>query len=418
MYKRPKGTQDIFGEKQKYTNYIISLLETMSKFYNYKKIDTPIFESNDLFTNSVGETTDIVSKEMYNFKDKKGRNLVLKPEGTASIIRAFIENKLFSKSMPVKLFYITPLFRYERPQKGRQRQFTQFGVELIGSNSPAADAEIIIFGNNILKQLKINKTKLLINSLGDKDSRDNYSKALKKFLNNYKEQLSEISIKRLNKNPLRILDDKLDSKKEFMKKAPKLSEFLNAKSKNYLKGVLDILDASNVEYELSEKLVRGLDYYTDIVFEFVSESKTSGSQSTLIGGGRYDNMINKFGGPELPATGFGLGIERIVNELEDLELKLEDSLDIYLINLEIELTSATSALVNMLRMAGFKVESNLSPIKLNKGFEKAKNEKAKFVIIAGSKELKEGKVIIKNQETAKQDKISIEKIVDFLNERL
>ncbi len=418
MNKRPKGTQDIYGEKQKYFSFVISTLESMASFYNYKKIDTPVFESIDVFKRSVGETSDIVSKEMYEFQDKKGRYLVLKPEGTAGTVRAVVENKLFAQQLPLKLFYTSSIFRYERPQKGRQRQFNQFGIELFSTKSPAADAEVISFANNILQTFKLTNTKLLINSLGDKKSRDNYSKSLKEFLTKHKKDLSDLSIQRLDKNPLRVLDDKVDSKKSFMKDAPKLSEFLSKESQNYFQAVKDILDGCDIKYEVSEKLVRGLDYYTDIVFEFISESGNAGSQATLIAGGRYDNMVKNFGGPELSATGFGLGIERIVNEVENTDIKLRDSVDAYVINLETKTTTAVSALTNLLRKAGFIIEANLEPIKLNKGFEKAKKENAKFAIIAGPKELQEGKVMVKNQKTSEQDKVDIKELIEYLDGRL
>ncbi len=418
MYKRQKGTQDIYGERQAYKTLVKKTIEGVVSFYNFKEIETPIFETIDLFKRTVGETSDIVSKEMYSFEDKKGRSLALRPEGTAGVVRAFVENKLFSNSQPIKLFYQGPMFRYERPQKGRQRQFTQFGVELLGIKSPAADAEIIMMANQILQTLKLTKTKLLLNSLGDKETRDNYSKALKKYLLKFKDDLSEVSVKRLDTNPLRILDDKVDSQKDFMRKAPKLKDFLSKDSQIYLKGVCDILEGAQIKYEISDKLVRGLDYYSEVVFEFVSETSVAGSQSTLIAGGRYDNMVKNFGGPEMSGMGWALGVERIVNEVEALDIEIEESIDVYVINLENELTTTTSAITNMLRAAGFIVDGNFIPMKLSKAFDKAASMNAKLVLIAGKKDLEKGMVAVKDQRDGRQDDVKIEELIEYLDKKV
>ncbi len=415
MLKKPKGTQDIFGKRQGYRQFVINTLETISEFYNFKKMDTPIFESSDLFKRSSGETSDIVNKEMYIFEDKKGREFALRPEGTASIIRSFVENKIYANAKNSKIYYEGPMFRYERPQRGRQRQFTQFGIETIGYKNPSADVEVIMMANQILDSLKIRKIKLLINSIGDKKTRSDYSKALKKYLEKYKKDLSPDSIKRLETNPLRILDDKVDGNKDFVKNAPKISEFYSKESKKYFEEVLNLLDAVNIKYEISDKLVRGLDYYSETIFEFVSTSEASGSQATIIGGGRYDNLVKQLGGPELSGVGFGLGVERLVNEVELGSIEVDSSIEVFIINIDDTSLKAINALVYMLRLAGFKTDYNYEALKINKGFDKAKKLNSKFVIIAGPKELKEGKVNIKNQKNGVQKTIEITKLIEFLD---
>ncbi len=417
MLKKPKGTKDIYGQRQEYRTLVLKTLEGVASFYNFKEIETPIFESIELFKRSVGETSDIVTKEMYEFKDKKGREFVLRPEGTAGTIRAFVENKMYAQSQPTKLFYNGPIFRYERPQKGRQRQFTQFGIELIGVKSPAADSEAIMMAYQMLGTLKIKNVKLLINSIGDSNTRNRYSDALKKYFEKYKDELTELSISRLEKNPLRILDDKIDGKKEFVKNAPKISEFYSKDSKEYFEKVKKLLDGVMIPYEVSDKLVRGLDYYSETIFEFVSSSETAGAQSTIIGGGRYDNLIEQFGGPSISGVGFGLGVERLVNEVEIIHDEIKPSVDAFVVNMDDETTIATNSLAYMLRTAGFTIEYNLIPMKLNKAFDKSKTVGAKFVIIFGKNELKEGKAVIKNQITGEQEAVDIMEIVDYLDER-
>ncbi len=418
MFKRPKGTKDIYGQRQEYKTMVVKTLEGIASFYNYKQIETPIFESISLFNRSIGETSDIVSKEMYEFKDKKGREFVLRPEGTAGTIRAFVENKLYSNTQPTKLFYNGPLFRYERPQKGRQRQFTQFGIELIGIKTPVADVEIIMMAHQILQTLRLKNVKLLINSLGDKETREAYSKALKKYFHKYKKQLTDISITRIDTNPLRILDDKIDGQKDFVLNAPKISEFYSKGSKEYFDNVLKLLDGAMIPYEISDKLVRGLDYYSETIFEFISTSTSIGSQSTLIGGGRYDNLVEQFGGPKMSGTGFGIGLERIINEVEQVHKEIKTSVDVYVVNMDSDMMIATNSLTYMLRTAGFITEYNLKPLKLNKTFDKAKNKRAKFVLIFGKKEIKIGEVIIKDQKTGNQESVKIENIIKYLDQRI
>lgn len=414
---RPKGTKDNYGELQIVRTYVEETIGMVAQINGFNKIDTPIFERKEVYLRSVGETSDIVSKEMYTFVDKKNREMVLRPEGTAGTIRAIVENKLFAKSLPIKLFYYGPMFRYERPQKGRQRQFTQFGIEMLSDASPYADAEAILFAESILKTLNI-KNKLLINSLGDKNTRDKYSKALKTYFSKYKDKLTDDSIARLDKNPLRILDDKIDGKKDFVKKAPKISDFYSKETKEYFDILVSFLEKMDINFEVDETLVRGLDYYSDTSFEFVSISGEAGSQDTLIGGGRYSNLVSQFGGPDLSGIGFGIGIERLVNELDFKKIINARVVvpDVFVLNISEEAQDATLGIVHMLRKAGFITEWNQKPLKLQKAFTASNKTNALIKVIAGIKELTENKVNVKIN--GKQETVLLEELIDYIDAKL
>lgn len=311
MFQRLKGTRDIYGLEEKVLNLIENKFFKIIKNYNFKRICTPIIEDANLFIRLVGETSDIVSKEMYLFKDNGQRDIALRPEGTASTIRAFVENKI-NNLEPTKLAYFGPMFRYERPQKGRYRQFIQGGVELIENSTIENNFEIIKLAYDFLKSLKISNITLEINNLGSFESRNNYIEILKEYFSKYKEQLNEISLIRLQKNVLRILDDKEEIKKDFVKNAPKLIDYLSSIEKERFKNLLDLLDEFEIKYVINPYLVRGLDYYNDVVFEFVSNSDALGSQCTVLGGGRYDGMIKSFGGPDIGSIGFAFGVDRLM----------------------------------------------------------------------------------------------------------
>ncbi len=311
MFQRLKGTRDIYGLEEKVLNFIENKFFKIIKNYNFKRICTPIIEDANLFIRSVGETSDIVSKEMYLFKDNGQRDIALRPEGTASTIRAFVENKI-NNLEPTKLAYFGPMFRYERPQKGRYRQFIQGGVELIENSTVENNFEIIKLAYDFLKSLKISNITLEINNLGSFESRNNYIEILKEYFSKYKEQLNEISLIRLQKNVLRILDDKEEIKKDFVKNAPRLIDYLSSIEKERFNNLLDLLDEFEIKYVINPYLVRGLDYYNDVVFEFVSNSDALGSQCTVLGGGRYDGMIKSFGGPDIGSIGFAFGVDRLM----------------------------------------------------------------------------------------------------------
>ncbi|RTZ68087.1 MAG: histidine--tRNA ligase [Tenericutes bacterium] len=353
---RPKGTKDIYGDVALYRRYVESVLESIANVHGYQYLETPIFERKEVFVKSVGETTDIIGKEMYEFKDRKGREMVLRPEGTAGAIRAIVENKLYIK-LPFKAFYKGQMFRYENPQKGRQRQFSQFGVEVIGEKDPYLDAEVIMMANMIIKSFDI-KAKLYINSIGDRESRKKYSDALKEYFNNHKDTLTKDSIARIDKNPMRILDDKIDSKKDVVKNAPKISEFLSDQSIKYFKTLQDFLTKMSINFTVDETIVRGLDYYSETTFEFKSLSDQVGSQDTLIGGGRYESLVKDFGGPEVGGVGFALGIERIVNEVKE-KIDVNDiriKPNIFVLNIDKDSKEVVASIVYMLRLSGYQTD--------------------------------------------------------------
>lgn len=414
---RPKGTKDNYGNIQIVRDYIKEVVRAISDINNFTEIETPIFESKDVFSRSVGETSDIVSKEMYVFEDKKGREMVLRPEGTAPVVRAIVENKLFANSLPLKLFYYGPMFRYERPQKGRQRQFTQFGVEMISEPNPYADAEIILFAQSILDSLHV-KYKLLINSLGDKETRDNYSNALKEYFSKYKNELTEDSLKRLDKNPLRILDDKIDREKDFVKNAPKISDYYSNDTKKYFERLTSFLEKMEVDFTIDQTMVRGLDYYSDTSFEFVSDSGLAGSQSTIIGGGRYSNLVSQFGGPNLSGIGFAVGIERLMNELdiENVLKTVKTSPDIFVINISEEDQDSTLGIVHMLRKSGFVTEWNQKPTKIQKAFGMSEKLEASINVIVGAKELENNKVNVKMNGI--QETVDLDNLIEYLDRKL
>lgn len=355
--QRPKGTKDIFGESIQIKSLVERTLTHLSMVNNFSKIETPIFERKEVFIKSVGETSDIVKKEMYDFQDKKGREMVLRPEGTAAVMRAVVENKLYSQTLPLRLFYDGPMFRYENPQKGRQRQFSTYGVEVISNKSALIDVEVIIFAKTILDAFKI-KYKLVINSLGDKNTRIAYSNELKKYFEAHKKDLEPISTERIKTNPMRILDDKIENKKDFVKKAPKIREFYSKEDREYFGTIQNILSSLGIDFTVDNSLVRGLDYYSDIAFEFVSTSSKSGSQNTIIGGGRYNSLLKSFGGPDISGVGFGVGIERLINEIDIEEIKdlIKPSLDVYVSNIDSATSKACLGVVYSLRSAGISTD--------------------------------------------------------------
>ena len=416
MQKKPKGTKDIFGKTQIVRKHIFDVLNNVMNLYGYSRIDTPIFEHEEVFSRTVGSTTDIVQKEMYQFKDKKGRKLVLRPEGTAGVVRAIVENKLFLK-LPYRVSYQGPMFRYENPQKGRQRQFTQFGIELIDQKDPFHDAEVILMASLILKKLNI-KAKLYINSVGNEKERESYLYVLKEYFKKHKRELTALSQKRIDSNPLRILDDRIDSKTNVVKNAPKISEHYSLETKQYFQKLISFLESMKINYEISDKLVRGLDYYSDTIFEFKSLSNNAGAQDTLIGGGRYEKLLSQFGGPQLGGVGFAIGIERIVNELND---KVSSNIrewipDVYLLNISENYKEVVASIAHLLRIANISVDWNLKPKKLQKALQLADKSGTKIKVIAGEKELKFGKVVVKIGP--KNAEIKISELANFVEKKL
>ena len=419
MIQKPKGTKDIFGLEGKQFIYLQNLISDICDKYNYNFIKTPTYEHTELFHRSVGETTDIVTKETYDFKDRSDREITLKPEGTAGVIRSFIENKMYANSeQPVKLYYFSSAFRYERPQSGRLREHTQFGVEVLGNDNPLIDAEIISLAVNILKVIGLKNVIVKINSLGDSESRKLYNKKLVDYFKPRINELCEDCQKRLNKNPLRILDCKVDINHELMIKCPKVSEYLNEDSVIRFNKVKEYLDALEIDYEVDNNLVRGLDYYCHTVFEIQADIDGFGSQNTICGGGRYNNLVESLDGPETPGMGFGMGLERLILAIncEEINLFKNDRIDLYVANLSEEPEEVYS-IIDSLRMQGYKIETDYQNRKLTNQFKSIDRLNPKYFVIIGDDELKSGKVKIKDNDTKEEVEMDIFDISDYLNLR-
>lgn len=418
MIQKPKGTNDVIGGR---TNlYLETLFQTLMDKYNYEYIRTPIFEASELFHRGVGETTDIIIKETYDFIDRGDRNMTLRPEGTAGVVRSYIENKLYgTKPVPFKTWYYGPMYRYERPQSGRSREFYQFGVEVFGSNDPLVDAEVISIPVNLYKLLGLKGIKVNINSLGDEESRNNYRDELKKYFKPYLDDLCEDCKKRFEKNPLRILDCKVDADKEIMKNAPKMLDYLNEESKNHFDKVQEYLNDMKIEYIVNSNIVRGLDYYTHTVFEVEADIPGFGSQNVLCGGGRYNNLVEALDGPETSGVGFALGIERLLTalELENIHI-LDEGVDVYIAPLSENEKSYVLAIANDLRLAGFRVDIDYMNRNLKNNFKQSERLNAKFVIIVGEEEIKQGVLTIKDNETKEEEKIEESYIMIYLDQKL
>ena len=419
-YTRPRGTEDwILNRAQNY--YCAqNFLATIAKNNGYQPIITPIFESAELFIRSVGENSDIVKKEFYEFSDKSNRKLVLRPESTASVIRAIVEEKLLNKlSAPLKFYYFGPMFRYERPQSGRLREFNQFGVECIKSKSIYDDVDLIIFANSILNKLSIKNYIININNIGNFESRTKWIDALKKYFRKFEKELSEISRERLSTNPLRILDDKVDGKKEFVKDAPKIVDYLSEQENADFQKILQILKANKINFTIDQTLVRGLDYYTNLVFEINSTDPKLAAQPTIIGGGRYSKLVSELGGEDCSCLGFALGIERLllVCEYENVKLINENNIDVVIACLSDQAINLTFDLMNALRSNNVKTICKFDTSKLSKVLTYANNIKSKFIIIIGEKEIQNKSFVIKNLDTNKQESLSKEKIINFIKQQ-
>lgn len=421
MIQKPKGTYDVFGKKGKDLLYIHDIIQVLMEKYNYEYMRTPIFESSELYHRGVGETTDIVSKETYDFKDRGDRMMTLRPEGTAGIVRSYIENKMYGNpNQPVKAWYYGPMFRYERPQAGRYRELNQFGVEVFGSNDPLMDAEVISIPVNLYKILGLKGIKVNINTLGDVESRLKYREALLEYFKPHLDSLCEDCKNRYETNPLRILDCKVDHDLDIMKNAPKISEYLNEESINHFNKVKDYLEEMEIEYVVNENLVRGLDYYTHTVFEIEAEVEGFGSQNVLCGGGRYDGLVSTLGGPETSGVGVGIGIERLLMALE-YENKLpndNDSVDTYVIPMDEESKKLGIRITNTLRMNGFTSEIDGMSRNIKGNFKQADRIGAKYVIIIGEEEVKSNILTIKNNNTKEEYKMNLEELIDFLDENI
>lgn len=420
IVKKARGCEDLLFEDTRKWKIVEKILHDISKKYNFLELRTPIFESTNLFVRGIGDTTDVVSKEMYTFEDRKNRSLTLRPEGTAGAMRAYIENKMFGyDNQPVKAYYLGPMFRYERPQKGRQRQFHQFGVEVIGLKSPQIDVETILLGLDICNNLGLKNIKVLINTLGDSESRLRYHDALIMYFSNYKSDLCQDCQSRLNKNPLRILDCKIDGNKDFVVNSPKLKDFLNEDSKQYFDTVLNILDALYISYEIDDHLVRGLDYYTDTIFEVVSLNKESGAQATLFGGGRYDGLSKELGGPDVSGIGFGMGIERMMISvnIENPSLFEKKPLDVFIIPLNKNLKSYAFSVLKKIRDLDLISDMEYSNKSIKAMYKYCERNNIKNVLIIGEGDVEYETVIFKNIETAEQITLKLSEL-ELIKERI
>lgn len=421
MIQKPKGTYDVFGKKGENLLYLRNIIETLMEKYNYEYMRTPVFESSELFHRGVGETTDIVSKETYDFIDRGNRNMTLRPEGTAGIARSFIENKMYANAnQPVKAWYYENMYRYERPQAGRFRELTQFGVEVFGSTDPITDAEVISIPVNLYRLLGLKGIKVNINTLGDTESRLNYRKALLEYFKPHLDKLCEDCRNRYETNPLRILDCKVDHELDIMKNAPKISDYLNEKSINHFNKVKEYLETMEIEYVVNENLVRGLDYYTHTVFEIEAQVEGFGSQNVLCGGGRYDGLVSNIGGPDICGVGFATGIERLLTALEyEKVLPTEEkSIDTYIIPMDDESKKLGLKLTNIIRMNGFSADIDEMSRNIKGNFKQADRLNAKYVIIIGEEEINTNILTVKNNNTKEEYKINIENIIEFLDENI
>lgn len=420
MITKPKGCHDIYGIEAKKWKYVSDLIDSVCEKYNYDFIRTPIFESSELFHRGVGETTDIVTKETYDFVDRGDRKMTLRPEGTAGVVRSYIENKMYGDPQPIKLYYNGTMYRYERPQSGRDRELTQFGVEVIGSDDPMIDAEVISIAVNIYKLVGLKGIKVNINSLGDNESRNNYREALVKYFTPYIDQMCDDCKNRLEKNPLRILDCKVDADSDVMKNAPKITDYLNEESRVRFEQVQQYLSLMDIDYVVNPRIVRGLDYYDHTVFEVEATVEGFGSQNVLGAGGRYNNLIKQLGGPDMPGIGFASGLGRLMLaiEKEQIELPISDSIDAFVMYVSDTEKQYATTLVQELRMNGFKVDTEYTGRSLKSQFKQADRLNSKFLIILNDEDLKNNQIKIKNNKNKQEDLVEIDYILYYLDEQL
>ena len=410
--QKPKGTQDILPQESAKWQYVEDFARKTFRKYNYGEIRTPIFEHYEVISRSVGDTTDIVTKEMYDFYDKGDRHITLRPEGTAPVVRSYVENKLFAPEVqkPVKVYYMGSMFRYERPQAGRLREFHQIGAECFGSSNPATDVEMIAMAAQFFKDIGITNVSLELNSLGNPESRAAYRQALIDYLTPLKANLSADSQRRLEENPLRVLDSKEPEDKAAVEGAPSILDYLDEESSNYFAAVRSMLETLQIPYVINTNMVRGLDYYNHTIFEFTTE--VAGSQLTICAGGRYDGLVAYFGGPETPGVGFGMGLERLllVLDKQGVELPIETALDVYVAVLGPGANGRALELVQALRAQGFAAERDYLDRKLKAQFKSADIFKAKTLITLGESEVESGQVTVKNNHNREEVTVSLDQI--------
>lgn len=417
-YRRIKGTQDILPDMVSQWQYVENMIRQCMDLFNYQEMRTPVFELTEVFARGIGQQTDIVSKEMYSFQDKGKKNITLKPEMTAPVMRAYLENNMSNMAALNKIYYISPLFRQENPQAGRLRQFHQFGAEAIGSNAPELDAELIMLAMYINDQLGISNLKLKVNSVGDPDSREIYILELKNYFKPLLKQYCHDCNSRYKSNPLRILDCKNKTCKELNKNVPKLVDFLNERSSKHFGMVKLLLEDNHIDYEIEPYLVRGLDYYTDTVFEITSENL--GSQDAICGGGRYDLLSEQFGGPPTPAIGFASGIERLllVMQAQDKLNNDENFLDVYICAMGEKASHISMTWLQKLRKLGLRVDRDFLKRSVKAQMRDAHRQNAKIVLLLGDNEIENKSFSVKDMDSGKQSEISLKDIEKYLRNHL
>lgn len=413
MLQKPKGTLDIYGEDGKIFDYISNYTSAFMSLYNYEFIKLPTFESTELFYRGVGDTTDIVNKETYDFLDKSNRKMTLRPEMTAGTARCLIEDKLYTEGVK-KFYYLGSCFRYERPQSGRLREFTQFGIECFNVSNPKVDAEVISLAYRYLSGLGLTNLVVKLNSLGNKESRKEYNEVIKEYLSKDYDNLCDTCKERLSKNPLRILDCKYDGEREYIKNAPKTLDYLNEESKSYFEEVKSSLESLGIPFIEDSTLVRGLDYYSHTVFEIISDIPELGKANTLCGGGRYDGLIELLGGPSTPGIGFAMGIERIIILLKELECYVPDrELDVFVMNLDN--TNYAFQIIDDLRLSEFSVETDYTGKNMKGMWKLVDKLNPKFVLIIGEDERVSDYITVKDNITKEETKVKTSDLIDYLN---
>lgn len=421
MIKMPRGTQDILPQDSAKWRYIENRLHTLMELYNYKEIRTPIFESTELFARGVGDSTDVVQKEMYTFKDKGGRSLTLRPEGTAAVVRSYIEHKMQGDpNQPIKLYYNGPMFRYERKQKGRYRQFNQFGVEAIGAENPSIDAEILAMVMHIYESFGLKHLKLVINSIGDSESRKEYNEALVKHFEPVIDTFCSDCQSRLHINPMRILDCKIDRDKEAVKNAPRITDYLNNDSKSYYEQVKLHLDNLNISYVEDPNLVRGLDYYTHTAFELMIDNpEYDGAITTLCGGGRYNGLLQLLDGPDETGIGFALSIERLLMALDEegISLDVSEDFDLFVVTMGEDADRYAVKLINDLRRNGIRVDKDYLNRKIKGQMKQADRLNAKYTVVIGDQELENNEIGVKNMISGETENVQLDELINYFKNR-
>lgn len=419
LSKAPRGTKDITPKDVYKWHYVEKKFREICALYGYEEIRTPIFEHTEVFARSVGDTTDVVQKEMYSFTDRGDRQLSLKPEGTAGVIRSFIENKMYADTQPTKLYYITPCFRYERPQAGRQRQFHQFGIEVLGSDGPSVDAEVISLAVQFFNEMGLKNLSVNINSVGCPTCREEYNRKLKEYLDKKVDVLCETCLERKDKNPMRVIDCKNPHCKENLQDIPFMIDHLCDDCKEHFEKLQTYLKEMDINYVVDKTIVRGLDYYKKTAFEIISND--IGSQSTVCGGGRYDGLVEMLGGPKgISGIGFGLGVERLLLTLENNNIEIENtkSTDIYIATIGDAAKTKSFKLIKDLRSNHISADNDHLDKSLKAQFKYSDKLNAKYTVVIGDDELANDTATLKNMKTSEQTTIKLSELVDELKKRL